>query len=401
VELIAAIDYDESELSSAVTHQARPPVTPEPRFVEPAHSHRAHQASNVDRAVWAEQTPKHRESGNNVASFGDAYSKAGQRVAAQPNVAREADPALQAMRDELDAMRGMLETRLANLAQRSAPVAASSNNASVAELQSRISRLGIGAHLGRALIHNLPMEYDVDELWRRILGKVAAQLPIAEDSILTHGGVVALIGPTGVGKTTTVAKLAARYALRHGSRDVALISTDNFRIGAHDQIKAYARILGVPYRFASNAESLQAALDQFCDRRLVLIDTAGMSQKDLRLSQQLAVLKTTSQIKNYLVMSATSRLSGLDEIVRAFGNVELAGTILTKIDESVTLGQALDVLIRHRLPLAYVSDGQRVPEDLQPARAHTIVSRSVSVMQENEALLENEWVGIGVGEALS
>jgi flagellar biosynthesis protein FlhF len=245
----------------------------------------------------------------------------------------------------------------------------------------------------------VPEEGGVEESWRRLLGKVAVHIPVTDDDILTQGGVVALVGATGVGKTTTVAKLAARYALRYGARSVALISTDNFRIGAHEQLKAYSRILDVPVRFADSAESLQAALDCFCDKRLVLIDTAGMSQRDLRLSKQFAVLKgERERIKPYLVVSATSRLSGLEEVMRSFGELNPQGCILTKIDESTSLGQTLDMVMQHNLPVAYISDGQRVPEDLQPARAHTLVSRSVAMMQENMQLIDDELPGLKLGE---
>jgi len=395
VELIAAIDYDEGALASAETHSPQASATAKTEknpSVAPsvAAPERANQATRLDRSTWAEPA---KSMTDNVMDFSSIASQSAVKQAASNTTVL--DPALQAMRNELDTMRGMLEGQFS---QRPVAAAQTPQNVHKQELLQRLARLGLGRRLSGDLLHNLPVENDIDEQWRRVLGRLAVQLPVAEDNILTNGGIISLIGPTGVGKTTTIAKLAARYALRHGSRDVALISTDNFRIGAHEQIKAYARILGVPYRFASNAEGLQSALDQFCDRRLVLIDTAGMSQKDLRLSQQLSVLKTSSQIQNYLVMSATARLSGMDEVVQAFGNVELAGTILTKVDESVTLGQAIDVLIRHRLPLAYVSDGQRVPEDLQPARAHTMVTRSVAMMQENESVLENEWDGIGAEE---
>ena len=208
-----------------------------------------------------------------------------------------------------------------------------------------------------------------------------------------------MVGPTGVGKTTTVAKLAARYAMRHGTRSVALISTDNYRIGAHEQMKAYSRILDVPIRFAENAESLQAALDYFCDKRLVLIDTAGMSQRDLRLTQQFSMFEGEhDRIKTYLVISATSRLSGLEEIVQGFSGIKPRGCILTKTDESTSIGHALDVVIQHQIPMAYISDGQRVPEDLQPARPHTLVSRSVAIMEENATLLDDELPSVSVGE---
>ncbi len=333
-----------------------------------------------------------------VASHPAPEIEAAARPSSKPSIVWSQEPTLVEMRSEIKNMRGLLENQLRNLTSQDFRA----SHPCQYELKNRLSQLGISHGLAKDFIEHLPPQEDVEALWRRLLAKLAISVPVTEDDILVNGGVVALVGPTGVGKTTSVAKLAARYALRHGSRDVALITTDNYRIGAHEQIKAYARILGVPYRFANSAESLQNALDHFCDRRLVLIDTAGMSQKDLRLTAQLAVLNdSVSQVQPYLVMSATSSLTGLDEVVRAFSNIDLKGVILTKIDESTSLGHALDVVIRHRLPLAYLSDGQRVPEDLQPARGHELVNQAIVMMQENADLLDSDLSNQSTGEVYS
>ncbi len=363
VEIVSALDYDESmltqtpELTVAKTAATQPPrsdrTRPAPVALQDKNEHKKPQI------VWSQE------------------------------------PALVEMRSEIQNMRGLLETQLANLTYKDQET----QHPCHYELQRRLARLGFGATLTAKLLKALPEDGHVEESWRRLLGKVAVNVPVTNDDILTQGGVIALIGATGVGKTTTVAKLAARYSMRYGSRSVALISTDNFRIGAHEQLKAYSRILDVPVRFADSAESLQAALDYFCDKRLVLIDTAGMSQRDLSLSKQFAVLKgERERIKPYLVISATSRLSGLEEVMRGFSDINPHGCIITKVDESASLGQTLDMVIQHKLPVAYISDGQRVPEDLQPARAHTLVSRSVALMQENTQLLDDELPGLWLGE---
>ncbi len=405
VELVAAIDYEEEAFLSvaAAGSDVAPSLSPDAES-QPAQSQQT--SAPIDRLGEHRQTPP-RQTPLTAFDIDRRVSQPPQSTpaasapASQPtksNVVWSQEPTLVEMRSEIKNMRGLLENQLRNLTSQDFR----SSHPCQYELKSRLTQLGVGNSLAKDLIEHLPLQEDVDALWRRLLTKLAMSLPVTEDDILINGGVVALVGPTGVGKTTTVAKLAARYALRHGSRDVALITTDNYRIGAHEQIKAYARILGVPYRFASSPESLQSALDQFCDRRLVLIDTAGMSQKDLRLTAQLAVLnESASQVKPYLVMSATSSLTGLDEVVRAFSNIDLNGVILTKIDESTGLGQALDVVIRHRLPLAYLSDGQRVPEDLQPARGHEVVNQAVIMMQENSDLFDSELSNQASGEVYS
>lgn len=356
IEIIAAVDYDERALRDEIQRDAGS----ERRTPRPLQDTSRDEPGMPPRAAWSQE------------------------------------PALMEMRGEIKTLRGMLESQLMGRGMMGQAAATPHHE----ELGQRLAALGLGAGLTRALLDALPVEGNEEEQWRRLLGKIAVRLSITDDDILTHGGAVALVGPTGVGKTTTVAKLAARFVMRHGARSVALISTDSYRIGAHEQLKAYARILDVPIRFANDAAALQTALDHFCDKRLVLIDTAGMSQRDLRLSEQFAVLKGESdRVRSYLVASTTTRLSGLEEVVRGFQGIDLSGCILTKLDESTSLGHALDVVIRHRLPVAYVSDGQRVPEDLQPARAHTLVSRAVAVMQESTELLGDEIPGLRTVEA--
>ena len=245
--------------------------------------------------------------------------------------------------------------------------------------------------LARSVAEDADKSEDFEHNWRQALGWLAHHVPVTGDDIIDHGGVVALVGPTGVGKTTTVAKLAARYSLRHGPGRVALVTTDSFRVGAHEQLRIYARILGVPLRIANNPEQLLEVLSGLRDKALVLIDTAGMSQRDMRLSEQFALLHAEgSRIQSYLVMATTAQRSVLDETVRAFQAVALRGCILTKVDESTSLGSALSVAIEQRLAVAYVSDGQRVPEDMHPARAHSLVSRSVAIMQHGGGTTSGE-----------
>lgn len=363
IEIVSAIDYDENVLRQEVQQE---------------HTRAKQETEQTTSApINSEQQP------------------ATQQSSKKPQIIWSQEPTLLEMRGEIKTMRGLLETQLAGLVLKEQQI----QNPFQYELMQRLAKLGLGSKLTNELLRSLPPQAGEEELWRRLLGKIAVKITVTDDDILTHGGAVALVGPTGVGKTTTIAKLAARFAMRHGARSVALISTDNYRIGAHEQLKAYARILDLPIRFANSAESLQSALDYFCDKRLVLIDTAGMSQRDLRLSEQLSVLNGESdRVRTYLVASTTTRLSGLHEVVRGYKAVDLSGCILTKVDESTFLGHALDVVIQHQLPVAYISDGQRVPEDLQPARAHTLVSRSVAVMQENTELLAEELPGIRVGE---
>ncbi len=301
--------------------------------------------------------------------------------AARPSV-WSPEPTLVEMQNELRNLRGLLHNQLSGLAwgeeARRRPLHA--------RLIQRLVGLGLHPSMARRIADQVPAGQEFEQCWRHALGRVARSLAVTGDDIIERGGVVALVGPTGVGKTTTVAKLAARYSLRHGLGRVALVTTDSYRVGAHEQLRTFARILGVPMRTAGNGEELRGTLDGLCDKPLVLIDTAGMSQRDMRLNEQLAVLQaSSSRIQTYLVLSATTQRAALDETVRAFKRMPLAGCMLTKLDETSSLGGALSVLLQHELPVAYVGDGQRVPEDLHAARPHQLVSRSVALMQQLSA----------------
>jgi flagellar biosynthesis protein FlhF len=294
------------------------------------------------------------------------------------------------MRRELSAMRDLMEAQMSGLAweglSRRSPVQA--------RLLRHLLELGLDADLARGLAQGADDEDDFEPAWHATLQALARRLPVGDDEILTQGGVVALVGATGVGKTTSVAKLAAAYALRHGRDRVALLSTDDFRIGAQEQLRTFARILGVPMRLVSDAEELGASLDDLGDNRLVLIDTGGVSPRDLRLADQLAALEGQPAAV-YLVLAANTQLGAQEAAVQAFSRVPLAGCIATKLDEAASLGPVLSTAARHRLPIAYLGVGQRVPEDLTPANAEALVARAVAATREIGSPLEEEtlaWV---------
>jgi len=294
------------------------------------------------------------------------------------------DPAIIEMRNELKSMRGVLEHQIQNMALGDLE----RNHPEASELIRRLTTMDFSREMAIELIKKLKSTRNIDDAWKATLVQLAGRLQASDDNILDHGGIVALIGATGVGKTTTVAKLAARFALRHGQQNVVLISTDRYRIGAHDHLMTYGRLLGVPTCLAANQDELKNLLQDHADKRLVLIDTAGMSQRDMRLSEQLDTLNESGRgIRKYLVMAANAQRGVLMQTVQAFSRIPLAGCILTKLDEAVTIGGALEAVIQHGLPLAYTSDGQRVPEDIQPARMHTLIAHAMSVLHsENETL---------------
>jgi flagellar biosynthesis protein FlhF len=179
-----------------------------------------------------------------------------------------------------------------------------------------------------------------------------------------------------------VAKLAARYALRHGKRHVALVSTDNFRVGACEQLQTYGRLLGVPVYWAADGAELATVLSDLADRHLVLIDTAGISQRDLGLAERLAALAPDARdVQTYLALAANVQLATLHEVVQNYRRAPLAGCLITKVDEAASLGEVISAVVQHDLPVAYVGDGQRVPEDMQPARANNLIARAAALVR--------------------
>jgi len=288
---------------------------------------------------------------------------------------------------ELKSLRGMLEHQLSGLAWGEL----GRRHPQRVLLIRRLRELGLSAALAQKIAAEIPELPDSERVWRQALALLAHYLPVTNDDILSHGGVVALVGPTGVGKTTSVAKLAARYLLRHGPKSVALITADDQRIGAHEQLKIYGQILDIPVRLARDHGSLQAAISELRTHRLILIDTAGMCQRDVRLAEQLSMVRAGSPaVKLYLVLAANAQIAALEETVAAFGSAALQGAIITKADETSSFGGVLSVLSSHGLPVAYVSEGQRVPEDLAPARSHSLVSRCVGVMQQTRTALAKQ-----------
>lgn len=288
-----------------------------------------------------------------------------------PPANAESMPALADMRRELHSLRGLLEQRLSGFGwgelERWHPL-------QMCVIQA-LRRLNLGTDLCKEIAAGIDERGDFAAAWRRALALLAHRLAASDDDILERGGVVALVGPAGVGKTTTIAKLAARFVLRHGPRELALVSTDRERIGAHEQLCAYGRSLGVPATVAGEPAELPAALDALRGKRLVLIDTAGAYLPEAGLPS----------VQTYLVLSAATHRAGLDCALRQFSVAQPAGCIVTKLDEAASLGELISALVEHRLPVTYLSEGQRVPEDLRPARPHHLVSAAVVAAQRSTA----------------
>jgi flagellar biosynthesis protein FlhF len=204
-----------------------------------------------------------------------------------------------------------------------------------------------------------------------------------EEGLLEQGGVFAMMGPTGVGKTTTTAKLAARFVVRQGAEKLALLTTDSYRIGGQEQLRIFGKILGVTVHAVRDGADLRLAISELRNKRTILIDTIGMSQRDQAVAEQVAMFNQVGRpIRKLLLLNATSHGDTLNEVVQAYQGQGLDGCIMTKIDEAASLGNVLDCVIRNRLNVHYLATGQRVPEDLHLASRNYLIHRAFKIRNE-------------------
>ncbi len=291
--------------------------------------------------------------------------------------ARESDEQLVQMRGELSAMREMIEREMHRLTDerlRGSPVRM--------QAMELMEDYGFDAGITRDIALQIPADTELHRGRGLMLGLLSKKLPVLDTDLLDTGGVIALVGPTGAGKTTTIAKLAACFAQRHNARDVALVTTDTVRVGGREQLHGYGRQLGIAVHEADSAQTLALVLERLRDYKLVLIDTAGLGQRDRNLVGQLNWLRASGQVKTLLCLPANSHFSDLDEVVRRFSTVQPQGVVLTKLDETGRLGSALSVVVDHQLPMTWVTDGQRVPDDLHRANSAHLVLRLDQLRRE-------------------
>lgn len=288
-------------------------------------------------------------------------------------MADEEQDALRVMRQEIHQLRSMLEQQV-----QSAPQASAGSS-----LHRRLQALGVSPQLERKLIAGVEPGMAPAKAWQNVLTRLADSIPVIGEEFTERGGMIAFVGPTGVGKTTTIGKLAARYVLKYGSSSVALVTTDTYRIAAHEQLKTFGRILDVPVRVVDGSNSLEQVLQSLRNKRLVLIDTAGLSANDPHSSAQLEMLEAvTLRMKKLLVVSCSSQRLVMERGYEAYKGLGLNGCVLSKMDESGSLGEALSFVVEKNLPVAYAADGQKIPDDIGVGSKRELVSRAVLTAQE-------------------
>ncbi|HSY96611.1 MAG TPA: flagellar biosynthesis protein FlhF [Steroidobacteraceae bacterium] len=356
IEVIAAVDYDEGLFAAATRQRTPDPIAPPP----PAPAIVVAPAAASPPAAPARSVPR---------AAAAAAPATQSPLSAMPGKAPA--PELRPhfgygeMQRELRDLRQLLETGLAGMTWNDKRL----RDPEQARVLEELSALDIAPDVAMALAALAPRCTSVDNPSHVPMALLVRHLPVLNDLSSVSGGVVAVVGPTGAGKTTTIAKLAARWCLQHGSQDLALVSTDAYRIGARDQLMTYARILGTPMHAANSGKDLARVLERLQSKKLILIDTAGMGPRDVRLAEQLAALQSgAARARVLLALPAQGEGHALEEIVKAFAPLKPLACILTKVDEAVSLGAVISTTLRHRLKIAYVCDGQRVPDDLHAAR---------------------------------
>ncbi|SRR6266403_44157 len=378
IEVIAAVDYDEALFAGATQKRTavgaaaamQPPAvirSPEP---PPASS----PMSLFDQMLGSEEVFR-------LVMPPDDDDKAPAAAATARESKGAPDGSYQEMQREMKELREMLRGELAHMSWHEKRP----RDPLQARVLEQLTAMDIAQDVAVALAARTPKVPDSKDSSNLPVELLATYLRVVDKLSPVNGGVIALVGPTGAGKTTTIGKLATRWSMQHGSQDLALVSTDGYRVGARDQLMTYSRLLGAPLHTANSGEELAQALERLKSKKLILIDTAGMGPRDVRLKEQLAALKLgAARARVYLTLPAHGEANALDEAVRSFANLTPDACILTKVDEAASLGAVLSTTLRHKLRIAYLCNGQRVPEDLHAAYDRRLwLARTAKKLREN------------------
>ena len=369
IEIVAALDYDGS-LPSSIPQ--KPTSAPLPD-------------ADISNHVYQERIKLAKESSLTASSVQDenVSSMSSKNVDDDPVIEESLSLNQRAEARDFKKLESELSKVKEQLKQQSKK--SDSNSIDLEPMQAKVKERLIGLGLSSKLIISILDDIDLkgrEDDWNRVLAHLAECIPVKKQPAELRG-CFAFMGPTGVGKTTTIGKIAAQHVLKYGSEGVVLITTDTYRIAAHEQLRTFGRILNVPVVVVNEYTDLNTVLDKYENYSLVLVDTAGMNPRDRNLERQLLMMKRApSRLNKLLVLPCTSQRQVLKTVLDVYAQVQLDGCVLSKLDESASLGEVISVVIEERLPVVYIADGQRIPDDIQPARAHNIISRAVYTAEQ-------------------
>ena len=386
VEIVTALDYDENMARQRLGDAARE-ATNGSRLAElQAEQHRRLE-DELGRSRDRIREVREKRAAFGRTSVGGEFGDAGLSeealanddtvVVEEPSTARAAySGELAQMRAEISSLRDLVSARNGGEPEQTAV------NAVQQRLSEKLQEFGLGLELANSLSRR-HRAGRLEDGWKQSLKMLAAGVKTTRTEWAEEGGVYALVGPTGSGKTTTIGKLAAHYVLRHGPDSLALVTTDRYRVAAHEQLFVFGRILNVPVRVVDETHSLDDILNELSDRHLVLIDTAGLTSTDKGYEEQLMELaRSHHRIRTHLVVSATSQPRIMKSVWHCYKMANLTGCVMTKIDEALTLGESLGFVMETGLPVAYYTDGQKIPEDLHHAESIPLVRLAVERLKK-------------------
>lgn len=375
IELTAALDYSVQPVSAHANPELEAELRKTSQKILGARAdfeQRARQAAGGrDRQLF-----------DSVMQHTAEVTSARQEVEQQPAARTVAEQQeLAQMRSELMGLRELIEMQMGSIGWQGLQ----QQQPGQAALWRKLQKMGLPSDVINSIMQKIPANLEPRQAWRMVLAVLARSVQTPKDEPVMQGGVIALVGPAGMGKTTTLAKLAARYVLEHGAQNIAIVSMDSFRIGAQEQLKTLGRILNVPVSHVEAGQSLEKALQPLARKRVVLVDTAGLPASDPMLALQLDNLVSRKlPIRNYLVLAATSQAQVLKAAWHAYKRCGIAGCIITKLDEAVSMGEVLGMAIGQGLAVAYTTDGPKIPDDIQVSRSHQLISRAVRMQNPDD-----------------
>ncbi|HTN33853.1 MAG TPA: flagellar biosynthesis protein FlhF [Marinobacter sp.] len=381
VEIVTALDYDENLARQQLGESARE-ATNGSRLAELQADRQRRLEDELSRSRERIRGVREKRAAMGAGVSMPSFDGTDDTASAQGYAEAQDHSQTQAYSDELALMRAEISSLRDMMKVQQIKPAKPASNAVQQRLAEQLQELGLGGELATSLSHR-HKGGRLEDGWKQSLKMLATGVRTSRNQWLDEGGIYALVGPTGAGKTTTIGKLAANYVLRHGADSLVLVTTDRYRVAAHEQLFVFGRILNVPVKVVDESHSLDNILDELTDKHLVLIDTAGLTSSDKGYQEQLLELANSHHnIHAHLVVSATSQPRIMKSVWHCYKMANLVGCVVTKIDEALTLGESLGFVMETGLPVAYYTDGQKIPEDLHFAEAITLVRLAVERLKK-------------------